>query len=741
MSPRTIQAIALAAVIAATALGGTLVPRLTRMAEDATLRYTDDAIAGAPPIVQLGTAIGALRGLIVNYLWLKVNARKQEGLFYEILTDSELITKLQPRFPEVWAFLGHNMAYNISVMTNTPEERWEWVNAGIRLVRERGLRYNPNDVVLHKELAFWFAHKLDGVADDAHLFYKREFAREWHLLLGPPPVTHAERAEWMREIADAPATMAEAIRGRPALTVPVDAVARLIEVLQPQVDRVRERENRRMTGRETIDLLRPTIDSLGISPAAAAELRRLVQAVDGGDDALRRLRRLEADRGELIPAFAGEPRVAELVQRLERDLEPFGPKFRFRPDREFLANYGRWASVATSRYAQLLGLRQVFLANDPVFRTFEAIGQDPEFANAWRVLLAHLRKRALLDEFNMDPRLMFEYTRDLGPLDWRHPQSHALFFSRRGSQFGTKRYEDEEDVYKILNNDRLQIQAMQALARSGLMSVDPFSNDNPGRLSDVRWIKVIDRYFAILYDRYYGTRGGGGDSFTNFHENFMKQALRELYRAGDIEGAQAVLDDLDRRYGSGGIPPHGFYRRPIDIVVHEVTYQEYEAQPDVARTDVYAALTRGFREGILGGNERVLRDAMTFADQVTTYFKSTMYTDFVNKFGEARLGALIGSLDDSVRNVLMAVLTDPTMPLLDRLFIYSRVNEAQQRMVYDEVRALLAAEYERDPLSLARGFDTVFLEPPGMEEYRVQRAEAARRRESQQQDRSTFERR
>ncbi len=113
------------------------------------LRYTDISVEGAPPIVALGTAIGALRGIIVDYLWLKVNMMKEEGQFYEVMSDAELITKLQPRFAQVWGFHGHNMAYNISVLTNTPEERWDWVKAGVDLVRNQGLRYNPNDVVLH----------------------------------------------------------------------------------------------------------------------------------------------------------------------------------------------------------------------------------------------------------------------------------------------------------------------------------------------------------------------------------------------------------------------------------------------------------------------------------------------------------------------------------------------------------------------------------------------------------------
>ena len=130
------------------------------------LRYTDEAEEGAPPMVVLGTALGALRGLLVDYLWIKVTLQKEKGLLYEVMSDANLITALQPRFPEVWSFHGHNMAYNISVMTNTPEERWAWVNAGISLVRDKGVRYNPNSLMLCKELAFWFSHKIDGVADE-----------------------------------------------------------------------------------------------------------------------------------------------------------------------------------------------------------------------------------------------------------------------------------------------------------------------------------------------------------------------------------------------------------------------------------------------------------------------------------------------------------------------------------------------------------------------------------------------
>ncbi|MBU3729577.1 MAG: hypothetical protein FGM37_10085, partial [Phycisphaerales bacterium] len=215
MRDRIVQLACVVLAALGVAAGGTLLPRIIRISDERGLRYTDVSVEGAPPFVAIGTAIGALRGIIVDYLWIRATWMKEQGLFYEAMADADLITKLQPRFGEVWAFHGHNMAYNISVLTNTPQERWEWVKAGIDLVREQGLTYCPNDLILHKELAFWFAHKLDGVSDDAHLHYKREFAKEWHYLLGTPPPSVEERLAWLGAVADAPDSMEELERRVP----------------------------------------------------------------------------------------------------------------------------------------------------------------------------------------------------------------------------------------------------------------------------------------------------------------------------------------------------------------------------------------------------------------------------------------------------------------------------------------------------------------------------------------------
>ncbi|MFM7261489.1 MAG: hypothetical protein ACKO3W_12885 [bacterium] len=640
MRDRLIQFGAVLALAGSFAAAGFLQPKLVSIADRDELRYTDVSIDGAPPIVAIGTAIGALRGLIVDYLWIKVTLQKEKGLFYEVMADAGLITKLQPRFPDVWSFHGHNMAYNISVMTNTEEERWAWVNAGINLVRNEGIRYNPNDLILGKELSFWFSHKIDGVADDAHLFYKRKFAEEWTYILGVPPYDYEQRVAWIKAIADAPDTM----------------------------------------------------------PALEAKV----------------------------------PGMKEFVADLTERLKPLGARYEFGADERFLKLYGQWLAQQVSPYAKALRIRASTEGAAALIGIFDQAFGNEKNREIGDKLVAFLRKRVLLDHYNMDPQLMYEFTRDTGPLDWRHPAAHALYWARRGTQFGEDRLlRDQLEAFKVINNDRQEIQAIQALSRSGLVSYDPFSGDNVTRLNDPRWILVLDRYFEKLYDKHYETRGAGADTFTNLHENFMRQAVRELYRLGDTDGAQRILDKLDRLYGSGSFNPNGYYDKPLEDFVREQLYGEFEMQPEVVRSDVYSTLERGFREGLLLDNQKLLDDSLKYARDLTQFFRESTYNDFVTKFGEGRMKELLGELESSIPAVFTRILLDNSQPMLDRLVIYRKAPDDLKLVVYDRVKANLEREYAGSRLvQTGMSFAQAFPEPSGLAEYRAQQEAAAKAREA-----------
>jgi hypothetical protein len=128
--------------------------------------------------------------LISNVLWIRASDLQQDDKFFEAAQLADWITKLEPTFASVWVFQGWNMSYNISVKfkENAPgdyTDRWRWVERGIELMRDEGLRYNPNSVDLYRELAWQFQHKMGANLDDGNMFYKMKWAEEMKPFFGP----------------------------------------------------------------------------------------------------------------------------------------------------------------------------------------------------------------------------------------------------------------------------------------------------------------------------------------------------------------------------------------------------------------------------------------------------------------------------------------------------------------------------------------------------------------------------
>lgn len=142
-------------------------------------------LENAPPVLAFTTvALGGFRGLIANALWIRANDLQQEDKFFEQVQLSSWITKLEPHFTQVWLVQAWNMAYNISVKLPDPYDRWRWVQRGIELLRDEGLKYNPREALLYRELAWFYQHKIGQNLDDAHLIYKFSLAREMQGVLG-----------------------------------------------------------------------------------------------------------------------------------------------------------------------------------------------------------------------------------------------------------------------------------------------------------------------------------------------------------------------------------------------------------------------------------------------------------------------------------------------------------------------------------------------------------------------------
>ncbi|MFO7534811.1 MAG: hypothetical protein R6X19_03875 [Kiritimatiellia bacterium] len=127
----------------------------------------------APPLVAFTTvALGGFRGILADFLWLRVSTLQEEGKYVEIVQLSDWITKLEPTFAEVWSYHAWNMAYNIGVLFDNPADRWRWVDKGLRMLREEGIRYNPGAPRLYWELGWMYFNKVGGFMDDAAGYYQ-----------------------------------------------------------------------------------------------------------------------------------------------------------------------------------------------------------------------------------------------------------------------------------------------------------------------------------------------------------------------------------------------------------------------------------------------------------------------------------------------------------------------------------------------------------------------------------------
>ena len=148
---------------------------------------SNEPLENAPPSLAFATvAMGAFRGLVVDVLWMRADKLKEQGQFFDAKQLADWITTLQPRFAQVWEFQAWNMAYNISVAIPAaePDQRWRWVKNGYELLRDKGIPLNPQSIALYRELARIFQHKIGGVTDDAHKYYKLQLALAMESAIG-----------------------------------------------------------------------------------------------------------------------------------------------------------------------------------------------------------------------------------------------------------------------------------------------------------------------------------------------------------------------------------------------------------------------------------------------------------------------------------------------------------------------------------------------------------------------------
>lgn len=659
---RVIQLVALLLALVFAGASTVLGMQLTASAGKHRLTYADRAEEGDPPQVALGIAMGAFRGIFVNMLWMRANDLKEEGRYHEAINLSRAITTLQPRFPRVWVFHAWNMAYNISVATSTREERWQWVNKGIRLLREEGIPANPNDMLLHRELAWIFLHKVSGTTDDANQYYKRALALEWHWLLGRPPAlalglsgreaTIEAYAAWLQEIADAPRTL---------------------------------------------------------NGLHELERRRIAQGVEDG--------RLPRDTQAVLPSLVDELTALD-----------------FRPNFSLLERVGLHREAARSvrreAYQATFGERS---------RRLQTLLDDPRYEQAWPMLLAYVRRQVLVNEYRMEPNRMVRYTRRFGPIDWRHPAAHALYWSARGSE------ESEQSVtgtssadVDVVNAERIMLQSVQELYRFGELLFDPLDFLQRGELGSylaMPNIHFLDTYGGVMTEMrdragIFESRQRAFTTYSAGYENFLQDAIRFLYRRGQRAEAERYFRQL-RTFAEQNLndPMVAHWRSlPLDDFIQYQFRDERFRTTYVASSEITAALQAAFLVGLRSGDEELFRSNLDYAREFHRRYMETSRRLVTASGGVGRAEVLPADFDllmgFAFTQALQAVSLD------DAETIYTNAPISLRRYGYDMLVAMYGQEI--DALAAAgqsEPFAILFPEPSNMDRFRREVEERLARRQ------------
>lgn len=627
------RAIAVFVLITALAASGVMTSVVAASVGRNELSYTDRAEDGDPPQVAVGIAMGALRGLFVNYLWIRANTAKEEGRYFEAVELARQITRLQPRFPRVWSFHAWNLAYNISVTTQTPEERWDWVNAGIRLLRDEGLRANPSDMLMHRELGWMFLHKVGGYTDDSNQHYKRQLAYEWHSIMGPKPEIPPEQrdresvieiyAQWIDRIVDAPDT-------RSALRLANPQAADIIEAFEATVGE------------------------------------------DAGYDFLRRVQIHEAldQRGEI-----------ELLRGTT------GPKTQ-----------------------AVINLHDTFTSED-----------------AWELARNHVRKRVLIDEYNMEPVRMAQVVRKFGPVDWRVPAAHALYWSARGTDVGRMEVNINNSAsLDFVNAYRIVLQSVQDLWRFGDMYFNYLDVDQ-GQVGV--YLVAPNPYFIPTYggmleevvaaSGVFESQGRAFRPYAAGYENFLKDAIRYFYRRGDLVQAERWFDTLRNweHHNINDASRAGEMSLTLPDFVSKQLFESY-GSPQVAVSEVNGALQGAYLEGLLDGNMETFEGMFNYARQAHALFMQEQLRDVVAAQNVGRMEFMDRDFNFVAGTTLVTVIG--VLGLDEAEMLYSYAPEDLRRYAYDAIRERFGPGVdELAALNISEPFDVLFPEPSGMEAHRA----------------------
>ena len=375
-----------------------------------------------------------------------------------------------------------------------------------------------------------------------------------------------------------------------------------------------------------------------------------------------------------------------------------------KPDDAFLRMLGRSLMQANSRDAKILGAGQLPADSNP--RLLAAIRADREVAAAiLDHLVPHLQRRVLEDRYRMDPAAMRAVMERYGPLDWRHPEAHGIYWTEQGIAIGRglKRREQTNELLII----RSRLHMLAELMRTGRVDYDAATH-RADLLPDPRFAAAYERALEEALDLINSEAGVSAGEFgpaeeadlLDGYETFLNLAVILEYLYGDRADAEShflKLRLLAERLGRGTEP---MYADTIETFVALRIAEVLAIDVSNLRQFLDAMIRRGLREGLAKGNLAAFNRYLSIAE--AAYEKRYAAKDPKAKFvlEEAKLPPF----PEVVANSFAGLMGQEGMPVMERARIWAWAPEPLRMTLPPRVGDQLRAAATAAGLDVERAF-------------------------------------
>ena len=220
-------------------------------------------------------------------------------------------------------------------------------------------------------------------------------------------------------------------------------------------------------------------------------------------------------------------------------------------ERDFLKKYPEthavWKAAASAGYQDYAMLFKAFEGSAPELpQNFAAqLGSDQKLKDDLR---NYFRAELLRQKLKLDPARIVKINKKYGLLDWRVPESQAIYWATLGAEKAPGGHD--------LSCDRIVTQALYESFRAGrLMMVD---EKNFGSIIVVPNLALVDSVFDTFVETQ-KVHDGEKNFYSTFRSariNFMKEAVTILYNYGKFKKAAEYykkLEDEDGKQKEGSL--------------------------------------------------------------------------------------------------------------------------------------------------------------------------------------------